>query len=261
MAAAIQAAIHAKAPRRTVAAVAAAVAGAFAHSPPARATKPAGAKSAHGVQGESSQVSGASPEELLEQLRETRRLQRKAKKARRKAAKAARCLVSEPGKDNETASGVDDVPNISSNAEALDNEAGGQQLVASCGGNLELTGTSRSLEKDGTAAISPPKKVLRESKAEEGAKIPMELSPENLQKHNERLQSDAPKASLEGRFDEVSLKGSQLSDTSHGTRESAFEAKQVEEKHRDASRSPLRTGAALAGNRGKAQGRGKHKNK
>lgn len=89
IAAAIQAPIHAKAPRRTVAAVAAAVAGAFARPAAARAAPTTGGMRLNGVQCAATQLSGSSPEELLESLRAHRRVQRNAKKERRNARKVA----------------------------------------------------------------------------------------------------------------------------------------------------------------------------
>ena len=87
MAAAVRAAVLAKAPRRTVSVVAAAVASAFS----AQATKDA-AKSMPAIQriataGEA-MPADASPEELLAALRASRAAQRKRKKENRKAARA-----------------------------------------------------------------------------------------------------------------------------------------------------------------------------
>jgi len=90
IAAAVQAAIHAKAPRRTVAAVAAAVASAFARPVKASAAPTAGGPRSDGAVPMVVQEAGSSAEEMLESLREHRRAQRKAKKERRRAAKAAR---------------------------------------------------------------------------------------------------------------------------------------------------------------------------
>jgi len=88
MAAAVRAAVLAKAPRRTVQAVAAAVAGALRPQPALRPrtsqTVPAGAPA------ESPPPRGSSPEELLEALREARRVQRRRKKERRRANRSAK---------------------------------------------------------------------------------------------------------------------------------------------------------------------------
>ena len=90
LAAAVRAACLAKAPRRTIQAVAAAVAGVLARPAPAAATPrlapsvPAnfGRHAADGA------TSDASPEELLAALRAARAAQRKRKKERRRAKKA-----------------------------------------------------------------------------------------------------------------------------------------------------------------------------
>ena len=88
VAAAVRAACLAKAPRRTVQAVAAAVAGVclrpVAVEGRKRATVASEPASAH-----DSSAGDASPEELLEALRSCRREQRRRKKARRKANRAA----------------------------------------------------------------------------------------------------------------------------------------------------------------------------
>ena len=86
LAAAIRAACLAKAPRRTVQAVAAAVTGVLvrptaAAEPRAAASVPAGAQSAHDE--------AASPDQLVDSLRVARRAQRARKKERRRAAKLA----------------------------------------------------------------------------------------------------------------------------------------------------------------------------
>ena len=90
LAAAVRAACLAKAPRRTVQAVASAVAGVLARPPPAEATpapvRPVQANfGRHAADGA---TSDASPEELLAALRAARTAQRKRKKERRRAKKA-----------------------------------------------------------------------------------------------------------------------------------------------------------------------------
>ena len=94
LAAAVRAAVLAKAPRRTVAAVAAAVASALARPAPAAATRqpvakaPAGALSAAAVvmaDGDG----GSSPEDLLAALRSARAAVRRRKKERRRMSRAA----------------------------------------------------------------------------------------------------------------------------------------------------------------------------
>jgi hypothetical protein len=102
LAAAVSAAIRAKAPRRTVQAVASAVAGVFARpataraAPRMRATEPAGAQSNAGKE-------ESDPVELLHTLRAARAAQRRRKKERRKAAKAA--AVTQPSLSPEGAAG------------------------------------------------------------------------------------------------------------------------------------------------------------
>ena len=89
LASAVRAAILAKAPRRTVQAVAAAVAGVLGR--PATSAAPAHrAQAAASAQSEAEAgLGGASPEALLEALRSARREQRRRKKERRRARRAA----------------------------------------------------------------------------------------------------------------------------------------------------------------------------
>ena len=88
--AAIRAACLAKAPRRTIQAVASAVAGVLArpHTASTHVTVPDVQPSRQRTT--SARGDGCSPEELLAALREARSAQRRRKKDRRKAAKAAR---------------------------------------------------------------------------------------------------------------------------------------------------------------------------
>ena len=112
LAAAVRAACQAKAPRRTVQAVAAAVTGVLvrpivAAVPRSGAVVPAGAQSAH--------EEPSDPAILLESLRAARRAQRARKKERRRAAKQAATDASQPptstgfsspGEDHETPQGA-----------------------------------------------------------------------------------------------------------------------------------------------------------
>ena len=88
VAAAVRAAILAKAPRRTVAAVAAATAGAFA--PRQAAPQPQQTSRVPTGAGAATQAPGSSPEELVHALREARQAQRRRKKERRTANRRAR---------------------------------------------------------------------------------------------------------------------------------------------------------------------------
>lgn len=87
VAAAVRAAILAKAPRRTVSAVAAAVVSAFVGATAHAATKTRDARQQAGTQRATECGADDDPAALLEALREARSSQRRRKKARRKAAK------------------------------------------------------------------------------------------------------------------------------------------------------------------------------
>lgn len=96
VAAAVRAAILAKAPRRTVSAVAAAVVSAFVGATAHAATKTRDARQQAGTQRATECGADDDPAALLEALREARSSQRRRKKARRKAAKVvAADLVNE----------------------------------------------------------------------------------------------------------------------------------------------------------------------
>lgn len=92
VAAAVSAAVRAKAPRRTIQAVAAAVAGVFVHPPTVRATPRTSAAEPARAQGRASEMDG-DPTELLNTLRAARAAQRRRKKERRRAAKASSAAV------------------------------------------------------------------------------------------------------------------------------------------------------------------------
>lgn len=89
VAAAVRAACLAHAPRRTVQAVAAAVAGVFAHPPAARAAPPTVAEVPTRAHRAAEPAEGKTPEELLEALRSARVAQRRRKKERRRVRQAA----------------------------------------------------------------------------------------------------------------------------------------------------------------------------
>ena len=92
VAAAVRAAILAKAPRRTVAAVAAATAGAFLHR---QAPKPQqSAKTPTRADDASSLPAESSPEALMQAIREDRQAKRERKRARRKANRRLRASAS-----------------------------------------------------------------------------------------------------------------------------------------------------------------------
>lgn len=94
VAAGVRAAIPAKAPRRTVAAVAGAIASVFVRS----ATEPAGRRRAQPPAGDGATAGeqGTVPgEELVARLREMRAAQRKRKKERRRAGKATACAAAQ----------------------------------------------------------------------------------------------------------------------------------------------------------------------
>jgi hypothetical protein len=99
LAAAVRAACLAKAPRRTVQAVAAAVASVLAR--PANleaAPKMVPAMHAGSLRRPSEDAGGASPEELLAALRAAKSAQRKKKRERRRAAKRAKAAAEAPDK-------------------------------------------------------------------------------------------------------------------------------------------------------------------
>jgi len=98
VAAAVRAAILAKAPRRTVAAVAAAVAGAFVHRSPAQRPAPT-PRAPTGRQAATPPAPGDSPEELLQALRAERQAQRRRKKERRRANRVLRAGTNDAGDD------------------------------------------------------------------------------------------------------------------------------------------------------------------
>ena len=87
VAAAVRAAVLAKAPRRTVQAVAAAVVGVLVNPTTARATPNTGCKVPPGTQRAEDDDSGLDAETLLANLKSSRRAQRQRKKERRRAAK------------------------------------------------------------------------------------------------------------------------------------------------------------------------------
>ena len=89
LAAAVRAAILAKAPRRTVQAVASAVTGVLARPMAATAMKGTDARESAGSTCTAKDDSNASPEQLLQSLREARSAQRRRKKERRRARKTA----------------------------------------------------------------------------------------------------------------------------------------------------------------------------
>lgn len=94
VAAAVRAAILAKAPRRTVSAVAAAVVGALGRPAAAEATRRPAASATSGAQRNGAaeappESAGGSPEELLAALRAARAAQRRRKKLRRKVVQEA----------------------------------------------------------------------------------------------------------------------------------------------------------------------------
>ena len=89
LAAAVKAAISAKAPRRTVQAVAAAVAGVFARPAPACVTPSVATKVRAETGSAANQSPGTSAEELVDALRLARRNQRRLKKQRRREQKQA----------------------------------------------------------------------------------------------------------------------------------------------------------------------------
>ena len=98
VAAAVKAAILARAPRRTVQGVAAAVAGVFRDTAPACAAPTAGAQECAGAKrAPEAKAMEQSPAELVEALRQARRAQRKLKKARKRDARAG--LTSADGQD------------------------------------------------------------------------------------------------------------------------------------------------------------------
>lgn len=89
VAAAIRAAILARAPRRTVAAVAAAMVGAL-HRPAAQPPPPSAREPAETQFDTTAGLAGASPEVLVDALREARAAKRRKKKERRRANRSSR---------------------------------------------------------------------------------------------------------------------------------------------------------------------------
>ena len=110
LAAAVRAAIIARAPRRTVAAVAGAVACAIGRPATAPAQQPVPTAPEEPSASVAAAPAGSSPEELLAALRAARAAQRRWKKTRRKATKEAGGRVAaqgvEPPSDTQDGPGV-----------------------------------------------------------------------------------------------------------------------------------------------------------
>lgn len=136
LAAAIRAAILAKAPRRTVQAVAAAVTGvlrsATAEATPAQTSRvPAGAKRTAAAETSSSK----SADELLQALRAARAAQRRRKKERRKAAMAGDAAA--VPQDAPVASATTGVRNTTMEEEAIKADLSGGGRLGDSGGGAD----------------------------------------------------------------------------------------------------------------------------
>ena len=131
LAAAVRAAILAKAPRRTVQAVAVAVAGVILRPPATAAPEPVVSERAGNQRAASAFASDcASAEVRLEQLREARRARRKRKKERRRARSEVADTVDKEG-DVEMAAGAPAEPaSASSAAEMLPRGCGSAESRA-----------------------------------------------------------------------------------------------------------------------------------
>ncbi|CAE8670324.1 unnamed protein product [Polarella glacialis] len=190
IAAAVRAAVQAKAPRRTVAAVASAVAGALSRPAPAVAATPLpSAKVLAGLQREAAPTEaadGASPEALLEALRGARSAARRRKKERCKARKAGAAATGE-----EAAQAT--APGSTSRAEAAVVTTKSPDQVGDLGPGPGAKGRGGLAEAAGLATAlssTPGPKTVQEDGAAEP--IPMVLSPENLSKLEEQNEQDRP---------------------------------------------------------------------
>eukprot|EP00746_Dinoflagellata_sp_MGD_P160657 gnl/MRDRNA2_/MRDRNA2_87511_c0_seq1.p1 gnl/MRDRNA2_/MRDRNA2_87511_c0~~gnl/MRDRNA2_/MRDRNA2_87511_c0_seq1.p1 ORF type:complete len:280 (-),score=73.30 gnl/MRDRNA2_/MRDRNA2_87511_c0_seq1:381-1220(-) len=168
LAAAVRAAVLAKAPRRTVQAVAAAVTGVLVHSSTESAApvrkigeKRSGQKHSTAT-GEAGDLQ-ASPEVLLEALRTARREQRRRKKERRRAARAKSSTDAEedieglqtPSCRTRHSSEDECMPEVEDmQAEQPALEQGNE------GDSTPTHAVRRALEKDECTAASPPTKAL-----------------------------------------------------------------------------------------------------
>jgi len=158
VAAAVRAAILAKAPRRTVAAVAAAMASAL-HKPAAQSPPP-GAREQAGAQTDTPvELPGASLEVLVEATRTARAEQRRKKKERRRANRSARGST---GKEE---------------GQALSTDALRRHDVSTAGANLGPGGGGTDEPSRGSCEQRPPKLQRTADEAEATDSVPKCLPP------------------------------------------------------------------------------------
>jgi len=158
VAAAIRASIQSKAPRRTVAAVAAAVASVFRRPLAARATPPTGPVE---MPTDTQRAPGAghddSPEELLTALRTARRAQRRRKKARRRVARAGTGANAEdPPQTSALACPREQQTESASGAPAA-SDGEHLHLALTSGGGSGLGATPALLPADAPTTDQPPR--------------------------------------------------------------------------------------------------------
>ena len=174
VAAAVRAAVLAKAPRRTVQAVAAAVVGVLVNPTNARATPNTGCKVPPGTQRAEDDDSGLDAETLLANLKSSRRAQRQRKKERRRAAKEeAAAFKTEPkvtvGHVSRSGSAplstTPNLPGVGMDVDATqdkDNESSIAVLRRSSGDNASVPG--RGDDRHGGSDHGDPTAAGREAK-------------------------------------------------------------------------------------------------
>jgi hypothetical protein len=209
IAAAVRAACLAKAPRRTVQSVAAAVAGVFAHPPAtARAATAPVARVPAGTQRAASQgVDGdASAETLLAALREARSTQRRKKRERRRATRAGSAAA---------APAAELAPNTAQDSEAQPAEEG-TCLGLGVGGRPDLVADAALVTVAPQPPEAPPRPdaTMREDGEPSLMAAPMALSPANLAALEARQQIGQQPRQID--FDGQSQRGSLQSQVVRG---------------------------------------------
>ena len=183
LAAAVSAAIRAKAPRRTVQAVAAAVTGVLTR--PACATPAAERRETakpDNLNSKKLDANEVSAETLLAALRASRRAQRRRKKERRRASKKVSAAATAPGNtagDEAETADLGAKPMDTSEAAATGENGGGQSRPDAA----LATSTARALP-----LTPPPRRATARSEDEDFEQAPrMQLTPENLRAHDSLL--------------------------------------------------------------------------
>ena len=182
LAAAVRAAILAKAPRRTVQAVASAVTGVLARPMAATAMKGTDARESAGSTCTAKDDSNASPEQLLQSLREARSAQRRRKKERRRARKTATRNADKRQSSDEAAAAAHAHAEAATATPVL--TRGGEEEPAASDVNMTLAVTSnvRGLSPASAwlASSPPPSKKSRGNSRNSRSSVGTDASDESL---------------------------------------------------------------------------------